>query len=153
MFYSTHGTTRILRQMQAPTLFEKQNWETSCIHSWSLQHTDTRRTTKSRHEPAQMGRESAKTRSRHVRTSQDLLSMLKTCSYKSRPACSGPDSLPGVAPLCLQVLMQMCVCPNLIWKSNTGALDHMQYQRIKVMWIKMYKNMSAKDETFPSRLS
>ena len=110
VFYSTHGTTRILRQMQAPTLFEKQNWETSCIHSWSLQHTDTRRTTKSRHEPAQMGRESAKTRSRHVRTSQDLLSMLKTCSYKSRPACSGPDSLPGVAPLCLQVLMQSARC-------------------------------------------
>ena len=33
----------------------------------------------------------------------------------------------------------MYVCPNLIWKSNTGALDQMQYQGIKVMWIKMYK--------------
>ena len=47
----------------------------------------------------------------------------------------------------------MYLCTNLIWKSNTGALDQMQYQGIKVMWIKMYKNMSAKDETFPSRLS
>ena len=91
--------------MQAPTLFEKQNWTSSCIHGWTLLHTDThtltalyllhtdtRRTTKSRHEPAQMGRDATKTRSRHVRMSQDLLSMRKRCSYKSGLACSGPHT-------------------------------------------------------------
>ena len=78
-----------------------------------------------------------------------MLLQVRTCLLRLRLTSCGV--VPG--PLCLQVLMQMYVCPNLIWKSNTGALDQMQYQGIKVMWIKMYKNMSAKDETFPSRLS
>ena len=97
------------------------------------------------------------TQPRHAR---DMFVWVKTCSQCTRHALTSQDLLAraqthflGVVPgpLCLQVLMQPARCIFAqIW---FGALDQMQYQGIKVMWIKMYKNMSAKDETFPSRLS